>query len=311
MSETFSKGYACIVGVGADLPCTIDDAKAISDILKDPERCAYPAHQVKLLTGKGAKRDDILTALDELANATDADSTVVLYFSGHGYRVESSIAQSYFLIPFGCRLESLRTTAISGAEFAQKLRAIPSKKLLVLLDCCHAGGFGEDTKNFGLEMTKAPLPPEAQAFLAEGRGSVAIASCQENERSLTGLPYSAFTTALVEAFSGRGAAKQDGYVRVMDLALYSREVVPRRTSDRQHPVVSSLKNADNFAVAYYAGGDKQPKLLPFSGQPQVEAENSNDRDRGQPTAGATQNAEQKGDGNIAINQARDITIDRR
>ena len=39
---TFERGYALVVGVGADLPSTVDDARGLADILKDPARSAYP-----------------------------------------------------------------------------------------------------------------------------------------------------------------------------------------------------------------------------------------------------------------------------
>jgi hypothetical protein len=155
----------------------------------------------------------------------------------------------------------LKATAVSGGEFAQKLRAIPAQKLLVLLDCCHAGGVG-DAKAPGIALAKSPLPPEATELLAEGHGRVLIASSQEDELSFAGKPYSAFTLALIEALAGQGVAKQDGFVRVADLALHAREVVPGRTKDRQHPILH-FEHADNFALAYYAGGATKPKGLPF------------------------------------------------
>lgn len=168
----------------------------------------------------------------------------------------------YFLMPYGYDVNQLKTTAIKGAEFAAKLRAIPARKLLVLLDCCHAGGVGE-AKAPGIEaLSKSPLPPEALDLLSEGRGRVLIASSREDELSYAGKPYSAFTLALIEALVGVGMAKQDGFVRVADVALHAREVVPGRTKNRQHPILH-FEHADNFVLAYYAGGDTQPKGLPF------------------------------------------------
>jgi hypothetical protein len=266
----FSKGYALVVGVGADLPDTVEDAKGFANILKDPGRCSYPPEQVHLLTSEGAVREAILTALDALSQSTDPQSTVLVYFSGHGYRATASIGEAYYLLPYGYNVQRLSKTAISGQEFTDKLRAIPAQKLLVLLDCCHAGGVG-DAKAAGLELAKAPLPPEATALLGEGSGCVLIASSQEDELSFAGKPYSAFTLALIEALSGVGVAKEDGYVRVADVALHARQVVPGRTRERQHPILH-FEHADNFVLAYYAGGDVQPKGLPFDVQPEIEPE---------------------------------------
>lgn len=270
MSELFTQGHACVIGVGGDLPNTVDDAIGFANILKDPERCAYPTEQVGLLTKEQAKRENILAALDRLAQSTTPDSTVIVYFSGHGYQVAGPMGEAYYLMPFGYDQTKLYKTAISGVEFTAKLQAVPAKKLLVLLDCCHAGGLG-DTQNLGYEAEKAPLPPEAQALFAEGKGRVVIASSGADEKSLAGRPYSAFTLALIESLAGKGVSKKDGYVRVADLALYAREVVPRRTRERQHPILN-FEQADNFILAYYAGGETEPKGLPFTEEPEIESE---------------------------------------
>lgn len=270
MSETFDHGHALVIGVGADLPNTVDDAKGLANILRDKERCAYPDDHVHVLTGTEAARDQILAALEELAEIQDPEATVVFYFSGHGYTVATTIGQAYYLMPHGYSVSQLSKTAISGRELMDRLAAIPAKKLLVLLDCCHAGGI-DDSKAPGAEFSKAPLPPEAHALMAQGSGRVVIASSQANELSYAGKPYSAFTLALIEALCGKGASRQDGYVRAADLAMYTREMVPQRTHDRQHPVLD-FEQADNFVLAYYAAGDVAPKDLPFAGQPQIEAE---------------------------------------
>lgn len=270
MSATFDHGNALVIGVGANLPNTVDDAKGLADILRDSERCAYPGSQVQLLTGDSAARDQILAALDKLASLQDPEATVVFYFSGHGYEVQTTIGNAYYLMPFGYNVSQLSKTAINGKELMARLAAIPAKKLLVLLDCCHAGGI-DDSKAPGVEFSKSPLPPEAQELMAQGSGRVVIASSQANELSYAGKPYSAFTLALIEALCGRGASQQDGYVRVADLAMYTREMVPGRTHGRQHPILD-FEQADNFVLAYYAGGDTAPKNLPFAQQPEIEAE---------------------------------------
>jgi hypothetical protein len=100
---------------------------------------------------------------------------------------------------------------------------------------------------------------------------VVVASSRAHELSFAGKPYSAFTLALMEALAGEGAARQDGYVRVADLAQYTGRRVPARTQDRQHPILS-FEQADNFPLAYYAAGDGTPKGLPFAVEPEIEAE---------------------------------------
>lgn len=267
----FAQGHAVIIGVGADLPVTIQDATTLADFLQQPNRCAYPAGQVHLLTGPEASRVGILSALDGLAQSTWQDSTTIVYFSGHGYRIQApGTLEAFYLMPYGYDVDNLPQTSISGAEFTARLRAIQSKKLLVLLDCCHAGGIAQP-KAANVTLSKAPLPLQAEAILAEGSGRVILASSRADEKSYISEAYSQFTIALLEALSGAGAAEKDGYARVLDVALYVGRMVPNRTDDAQHPIlkISNLKN--NFALAYYAGGSKDLLPLPKLGEAQSQA----------------------------------------
>ena len=252
MSQTFSQGYAVVVGVGADLPVTIDDANAIANLLGDSSRCAYPTEQVRLLTGEKARRTDILSALSWLADTTGEDDTAIAYFSGHGMETPD-----YYLMPYGYNLEDLEGTAIRGETFTEHLRAIQAKKLLVLLDCCHAGGQAE-----AKGAIKSPLPSSAIAQLGSSSGRVVLASSRKDEVSWTGKPYSVFTAALLQALAGYGTFEQDGYARVLDLTIWVGRKVPEHTGDKQHPIIKVSNLEDNFALAWYAAGEKSPRPLP-------------------------------------------------
>lgn len=256
MPETFAQGYAVVIGVGADLPVTVEDATAVADLLRDPNRCAYPPDQVQLLTDERATAANILAALETLAESTDSESTALVYFSGHGLE-----APDYYLIPHGYDLADLPGTTIPGTIFTERLRAIKARKLLVLLDCCHAGGQAEAK---GLPGTKSPLPPSVAAELGQGSGRVVVASSRKDERSWVGKPYSVFTAALMEGLAGYGAFERDGYARVLDLAMYVGRMVPDRTGDKQHPILKVSNLEDNFALAYYAAGEKSPKSLEWT-----------------------------------------------
>jgi len=264
MPKNFTEGHALIIGVGDDndLPGTINDAKGLADILKNEGRCAYLPEQVHLLTNEQANRDSVLTSLDKLAQSTDSNSTVIIYFSGHGY----TTGKSHYLMTYGYDVNRLEKTAISGTEFADKLKAIEAKKVVVLLDCCHAGGVSF-VKGVGLTKSPIPIPHDALEELEKGKGYAFIASSRENEFSYLypGDKYSLFTQALIEVLQGQGVTRNEaGYVRVLDLARYTCEVVPKRTKDKdqQHPIFD-FKQADNFAIAYHTGGSTQPNNLPL------------------------------------------------
>lgn len=250
---------ALIIGVGADLPVTVADAEGLAGLLADPGRCQFDPQRVTLLTGPQATREAILRVLEELVG-TPEDASVVVYFSGHGIE-----APDYYLLPYGYNIANLAATCIAGAEFSEKLRVITAKRLLVLLDTCHAGGLAE--AKGATAAVKSPLPPQVDAELSRSSGRVVIASSRKDEYSLTGRPYSVFTAALLEGLAGYGAFERDGYARVLDVAMWVGRKVPERTQDRQHPILKISNLADNYAIAWYAGGAKSPQPLLWAREP--------------------------------------------
>lgn len=258
-NQTFSNGYALLIGIGADLPVTVKDATALYNLLINPSYAAYSTQQVDLLTETSATRQQILAAFDQLIErvSQNPEATVVVYYSGHGGRIEGLDGKSeYFLIPYGFDRSRVVDTAISGEEFTEKIEAIKARKLVVLLDCCHAAGV-PSLKEAGKTFTKSPVPPDLLNVLGSGSGRVVVTSSREDEYSYTGNPYSAFTTCLLEALQGRAIVNKDGYARILDILIYLFDQVPKRASGPQHPFVNKVSDlGDNFPLCYYAGGSK-------------------------------------------------------
>ncbi|BAY20237.1 peptidase C14 caspase catalytic subunit p20 (plasmid) [Anabaenopsis circularis NIES-21] len=257
MTETtFTNGFALLIGVGADLAVTVEDATALKNVLIDPNRAAYPPQQVTLLTETSATRQNILSAFDQIITQVNQnpDATVIIYYSGHGGHTQKT--NEYFLVPYGYNPSQRNETAISGLEFTQKIEAITARKLVVLLDCCHAGGVPA-LKEPGETFVKSPIPPELLNVLGTGSGRVVVASSREDEYSYTGQPLSAFTDCLLEALQGKASVNKDGYARILDVLVYLFDQVPKKASGPQHPFVNKVLDlADNFPLCYYAGGSK-------------------------------------------------------
>jgi hypothetical protein len=252
MNETFTQAHALVIGVGGDLPVTIDDAKAIATTLGDPRRCAIPTVNIQVLTDSGATRSGIVSALEEIAGRSRPEDAVTIYYSGHGGKLQSGRG---FLVPSDREW-------LYGDDFTDLLTAIPARRLLLLLDCCYAGGIHVGSGAKDPELKSVPVPLDVLRLrVREGGGTVVLSSSKENEESLTGNPYSIFTEFIIRGLCGGGAAREDGYVRVGDLAMYLAQWVPRKTNDRQHPQID-LESADNYPIAYYAAGNKTALELP-------------------------------------------------
>lgn len=276
MAQSFVHGYALLVGVGQcidpslSLPVTVKDTQALRQILVDPTLCAYPNNEqhVHLLNDQGAARQEILKGLTWLKEQATADSeaTVIVYYSGHGWLETTS--DRYYLIPHDFDAYDWRDTALSADDFNQALHQIPAKRLLVILDCCHAAGMatakGEDTS---LRLPKGVIPiadPKGVIdALKQGEGRVVFTSCRGEQKSWirSDNTLSLYTYHLIEAL--QGAASQAGAteVTVFDLANHLGKAVPESAAaiGKQQTPRFEMTETERFAIALLQGGKGLPE----------------------------------------------------
>jgi hypothetical protein len=260
--STLDNAHALVVGIAEyqHVPVLprVQDAQHVAGLLLDPAHCGYPAANVSVLLDAQATLAALERELAELARRTDADSTVFFYFSGHGGRLTSGPHAGNYLLPADAAYppdESLARTALSGGAFTEALRAIPARKVVIVLDCCHSAGIGQPR-----QLTAAPLTPGLSdeyyaGALKTGHGRVIFASADQDEVAhvVPGATYGVFTRHFLEGLRG-GVASDDGFVRFFDLFEY---LQPRVTKEwpGQHPVLK-CEVRDNFPVALYQGGKK-------------------------------------------------------
>jgi hypothetical protein len=205
----------------------------------------------------------------KLAKVTNDKDTVVVFFSGHGGRVEVGTQAGSYLIPFDCDASRLEETAIGSTELTALLSDINAERLVVLLDACHSGGAGEVKAIAPRPEIKAGLDIPTYDALAQGVGRVIMASSRVDEVSLVlnGMENSLFTHYLLEGLKGTSPSRGDGLVRIFELFRYISEEVPKRAPS-QHPIFKAHSVENDFPVALYMGGRKQPTRanLPITGQ---------------------------------------------
>lgn len=260
---TFDRGRALVIGVAnydevSSLPeAVLNDARDVASTLQASDYCGFPAANVQLLLDGDATLVNIRAALASLAGSAGADDTVIIYFSGHGARLGHATAETSALIPVDCRLACLQGTSLVEAEFSAALAAIKAKRLLVLIDACHAGGAGvlKQAAESGVQLG---FDEKSLQRLAEGTGRVIIASSRSTETSLvlSGSRNSVFTDQLLEALKGKARTTGDGVIRVFEVFNYVAEQVRCIVPGRQHPIFKASDLEDNFPIALYRGGIK-------------------------------------------------------
>jgi hypothetical protein len=281
----FDHGYALLIGVNDckvkkwALEGVLKDIQEVENVLKDPERCAYLEDNIKKMTGSNATSEGILKGLEWLKGRVEADatenSTVIIYYSGHGWRDASSGTTVFYLIPYNVEEQQVSSSALKADEFADAVASLKPRRLLVLLDCCHAGGMEvKDLGDLPDGYTAAAISPsqfmggEKSAWkpgeenpnaLAKGNGRAVLSSstgmqksymCRDNEMSI-------FTYHLIEALTGH-ARPQEGATEVLvsDVMSYVWRRVPVTVKNEWGREQMPDYNVNgNFPIALLLGGE--------------------------------------------------------
>lgn len=294
MSNHFTQGYALIIGVNKQADPTLaenqlsdveNDVQALYQVVTNSSYCAYPKKQVRVLLGEDATRENIRQGLKWLKSQieTDEHATGLIYFSGHGFRIKNDETgkQEFYLIPYDADAEdetSLSMTALSDELWVKLIQTIHPKRLLVMLDCCHAGATETKKVKVGVRMSKdgegegpvdPGMPPTGpkpifigKRFdqLSFGEGRTILRSSQDDELSwmYPEKRLSLFTYHLIEALTGHAAQDTgDTAVGVFELMEYLSTKVPE-TAQAVHQVSQkpqfTYHGSDNFPVALLMGG---------------------------------------------------------
>ena len=260
----FAVGHAVVVGIAKygnirRLPEAVtNDARDVAEILTSAEYCGYLPDNVHLLLDEDATLARIRTALNAVATASGPSDSVVIFFSGHGARLDGGGSTQSALLPVEFDIRTSDVTSLPEAQFSRALRRISAERLLVLLDSCYSGGAGSPKGGESGVSLQIGYSEKSLARLSEGTGRVVVASCRENETSLVfgGDRNSLFTSKLLEALRGEGRTSGDGVIRVFEVFDHVAETVQRAAGGRQHPIFKASAVEDNFPIALDRGGRK-------------------------------------------------------
>lgn len=269
----FPLGHALVIGVGAyadrrwNVPTAARDAIDAAAALVSPEGAAYDPRFVDLLIDGEASQAGVAGALGRLADRAAPDSVALVSFTCHGATGTDGL---YYLATADARFADDQTiaagSALSVAELARLLRAIPARRVLLIVNACFAGRLGPSLSAGGV----APEPPVFGQLLSdeagntlvnsgEGQGRAIIAAGRPEQRSyfVSGQDHSIFGQALIDTLLGAGVGGASGYIGLFELyeALH-RQVVGaarRQVGQAQEPTLTLLQGAGPFPVASFRG----------------------------------------------------------
>ena len=212
----------------------------------------------------------IQAQIEELFSESRSDDVLLLHFSGHGLKSESG--ELFFAAP-NTRPNRLGSTAVS-ADFVQRcMRASRSRSVVLLLDCCYGGAFGQGSTVRAAGDVNV-LDSFPQGRLGGGRGRAVITASNAMQYAFEGDRLaddqhgrpSVFTSALVEGLStGDADRDQDGWVSLDELYNYVfnkvQEQNPHQTPSRHFELEGEL----------YVARSRRRRIRPAPIPPDLEA----------------------------------------
>jgi uncharacterized protein len=118
----------------------------------------------------------MLKALNDLNGILKPDDNVLIYYAGHGSRLQSAKNEVGYWLPVNADAPPQDTYWVPNEQVTAHLGRLPAKRVLVVADSCYAGLlsadpsylFVSDKVGYSLDYIKYKLPKRSRLLLASG-----------------------------------------------------------------------------------------------------------------------------------------------
>lgn len=213
------------------LQFAVADAEGVVRMMQeDTSKEVYGGVDPILLTDGKATKASIEKALEDIALRARPQDLALIFLAGHGKRIDGR----YHFIPYdikGTSDQAIRESGFGHERLSELLSRLPTSKTLVAIDTCDSGTFTlEDNQTAG-------------GLLYQASGRAILTGAATQQEALDGTAgHGVFTTALLEALSGRADVEKDGIVDVIEVGKYTLRRVPSLAAEvgnghRQTPLL--------------------------------------------------------------------------
>ena len=249
--------FALLIGISEyepglnALPAAVKDIEALRRVLQDPEMGGFD--NVKTLANPD--RQTMESEIETLFDGRAKDDLVLLFFSGHGIKDDSSTL--YFAsrnTRKNAKGDLIRSTAVETRFVHNIMNNSRAKRQAIILDCCFSGAFDPafQSKDDGSVDLQTQLG-------AEGRVVLTSSSSTQYSFEQQGSDLSIYTRYLVEGIeTGAGDTNSDGFVSMLELHEYAASKV-RETAPKMTPKIIVLKDK-GFEIVLAKARVTDPKL---------------------------------------------------
>lgn len=219
--------YAIVIGIEnyrQKLPkadYAVHDAKIMTDYLI--KVMGYPEENVVTLLNEHATNVDLAKYFEKwLWNNVEKDSSVFIYYSGHG--APNPKTGDAYLVPYDGDPSFIDQTGYSLKRLYDSLGKLQAKEIIVALDSCFSGAGGRSVIAKGarplvMSMDTYVIPPKLAVFSAAS-GEQISSTYEEKGHGL-------FTYFMLKGLKGESDANGDGRIEIGELFNYIKPQVER------------------------------------------------------------------------------------
>ncbi len=241
------------------------DVQELGSLLRLPAIGGFDDVTTLLNASSDTVRKQIATFFEEKA----PDDLLLLYFSGHGVRDNSG--KLYFAVR-DSEARSLRASAIAASFISEEMDDTHSKRVVLVLDCCHSGAFAQ-----GMKGVTGESAGTASALEGNGFGRAVLTATDATQYALEGDQVvgsafdSVFTHYLIAGIkSGEADTNADGKISVDELYEYVHDQVVT-ANPKQTPCKFTYKQQGDFVIARNPAPRVTPADLPADVQRVMES----------------------------------------
>ena len=215
--------FALLIGVSeysegenplSALPAALNDVRRLAEVLKDPNIGEFDS----VLPLENPSIEHIRSSIANLFADRKADDLVLLYFSGHG--ITDQQGNFFFSTPTTYKRGNLlfKPSAIPARDVHDEMNDCASDRMVVILDCCHSGAFGDSIRRDGGEIGFEPQ------LGGKGRVILTASAAIDYSYERSGEELAVYTRYLIEGIkTGAADRDEDGYVSADELHDYVSE----------------------------------------------------------------------------------------
>jgi uncharacterized caspase-like protein len=229
------RAWALLIGVekyhrAPALIHTLNDVRQLANTLRS--RAGYAEDAICAMTEVETNprfqplRSSIEAELPKWLKQAGPDDSVLVYFTGHGFRDATG---KMYLAPVDCNPDELAKTAISVEWFREQIAACKARFKLLVLDSCHAGsekGAGDSRDVVAKDLGDPFKDLEGVVTLASSTAKEKSQIWEEKQQSL-------FSYWLNQGLRGNADENSDGEIDIDELYKYVFRNVTRTAKLRQ------------------------------------------------------------------------------